>query len=220
MFDRSFASSVSCQRSASRVARSMPVGSHHRHTSGDSAPSTGFVRMNTIEPPAPIDRWTIRFLPYRPRYQGSACTVVVANSSKTTKAARTAASLPRCGAVLDLDGLLDQTDELLAVLAIARGVLRHVADRRERPVLGILAAAQDVGERGGGECEPEVGRRVRERRCRTTDHRERCFRRLRALRRLVTDADRADRRVGLLALRGQLDLVERRDLMTRADLTG
>ena len=55
---------------------------------------------------------------------------------------------------------------------------------------------------------------------RAADHRERGLGRLLAVRRLVADPHAAERRVRLLALRGQLDLVERGDLVAGADLAG
>src|SRR5439155_1257849 len=51
------------------------------------------------------------------------------------------------GTTLDLNGPLHEPDELLAIRIAAGRELREVADLCERPVLGVLAVAEHVGER-------------------------------------------------------------------------
>src|SRR5262245_14668765 len=114
----------------------------------------------------------MRFVPYLPWYQGSACARVASRQTTKRQAARTAHTLPRCGTTFELDGAFDQRDELFAVRVVAGSALREIANRLERPMLGILAAAEHVGKRGDGEREPEVGRCIRERGGRSADHRE------------------------------------------------
>src|SRR5262249_32719616 len=97
-------------------------------------------------------------------------------------------------AVLDRDRLVDQADQLFAIAVAARGASREVADVLERPVLGVLAAAQDVREGRDREREPEVRGGRGERGGGPADHRKRGLGRLLAARLLVADAQGRERR--------------------------
>jgi hypothetical protein len=118
------------------------------------------------------------------------------------------------------DRLVDQADELGAIGVVAGGALSQVANLCERPVLGVLAVAQEVREGGDGKREPEVGGGVGERLGGAADHRKRGFGGLVCGGLLVPDAEAAEGRMGELAFGGELEFVERGDLMACADLAG